>query len=240
MERKKMNTNKKTARIVGILFLLGFSGAITAKLTGPILKAQDYLVQVSANEFQILLGVFFQFIMAVACAGIGISLYPIIKKYNPGLAIGAVGFRIFEAMFHIIGAIFIMLLLSLSEEFVKVGTQDSSYFHTVGSLLFAGKDWVNNVAVLLTWCIGALMYYIVFYKTKLVPRWLSIWGIIGVTLCMIASVLVMFRVISPFGSIQVVMNGPIALQELVLAVWLIVKGFNSSPSTSGSISSLLE
>lgn len=226
-----MNTNKRSSRIVGILFILGFSGALTASLTRPIIYTSNFLTQIAANENQILLGVFFLIIMAVACAGIGISLYPILKKYNVGLAIGAVGFRIIEGVLEIIGAVFLMLLLSLSQEFVRAGTQDSSYFHTLGLLLIAGKDWVMNVPALLTWCIGALMYYAIFYQTKLVPRWLAGWGLIGASLCIVSTILVMFHLISPFGSIQVFMNVPIALQELVLAAWLIVKGFNSSVIT---------
>jgi len=229
-----MNTNKTNSRIVGILFILGFLGALTASLTRPIIYTPNFLTQIAANENQILLGVFFLTIMALVCAGIGISLYPILKKYNVGLAIGAVGFRLIEGVLEIISAVFLILLLSLSQEFVKAGAQDSSYFNTLGLLLISGKDWVMNVPALLSWCIGALMYYAIFYRTKLVPRWLAGWGILGASLCIVSTILVLFHIISPFGSIQVFMNVPIALQELVLAAWLIVKGFNSSEITSGS------
>ncbi len=93
---------KKTARIAGILFLLGFAGLVTAALTAPILNGPDYLVKISANENKVIMGAFFQFIMAAACAGIGISLFPVLRKYNEGLALGAAGFRIIEAVFHIV------------------------------------------------------------------------------------------------------------------------------------------
>jgi hypothetical protein len=181
------------------------------------------------------MGAFFQFIMAAACAGIGISLYPVLKRYSEGLALGAAGFRIIEAVFEIVGVIILLLLLTLSQEFVKAGAPGSSYFQTTGVLLLAGNAWVNNVAVLLAWCIGALMYYYIFYQTKLIPRWLSGWGLVGATLTIVASMLVMFRLISPMGTIQVVLNLPIALQEMVMAVWLIVKGFNPSAIASGSV-----
>jgi hypothetical protein len=78
----------------------------------------------------------------------------------------------------------------------------------------------------LAFCLGALMYYIIFYQTKLVPRWLSGWGLVGVALLAIAALLVMFGVIAPLSTSQVVLALPIAVQEMALAVWLIFKGFN--------------
>ncbi|NJD54006.1 MAG: DUF4386 domain-containing protein [Candidatus Methanoperedens sp.] len=214
---------KKTARITGILFILGFAGVVTAALTVPILNAPDYLVKISENEKQVTMGAFFQFIMAAACAGIGISLYPVLKKYNEGLALGAAGFRIIEAVFHIVGVVILLLLVTLSQEFVKAGAPDSSYFQIAGVLLQAGIKWLNDVVVLLAWSTGAMMYYYIFYQTRLIPGWLAGWGIVGITLTIIGSILVLFRFIP---TIQIVFVAPIALQEIVLAVWLITKGFN--------------
>ena len=80
------------------------------------------------------------------------------------------------------------------------------------------------------------MYYIVFYKTKLIPRWLSIWGLVGAALCILSSMLVMFNVIGAFSTVQIVLNLPfIGVQEMVLAAWLIIKGFNSSVIDSGAL-----
>jgi hypothetical protein len=224
----KMSSDRKRAIIAGTLFLVGFAGVVTVALTKPILDGPDYLVKLSANANQIIIGAFFQLIMAFACAGIAISLYPVLRRYNEGLAIGAVGFRIIEAVFQIIGVVGLVSLLTLSEEFVKAGAPNSSYFQIAGALLQSGNAWINNVAVLLAWSVGALMYYYVFYQTKLIPRWLSAWGLLGIVLTIATSTLVMFRIVSPFSSIQVVLNIPIALQELVLGVWLIAKGFNVS------------
>ncbi len=227
-----MNTSRKTATIVGVLFLLGFAGVLTAAFTKPILDGPDYLVKVSANANQILVAAFFQFIMAAACAGIGISLYPVLKRYGEGLALGAASFRVIEAMFEMVGVIILLLLLTLSQEFVKAGAPESSYFQTTGVLFLAGNSLVNNVVALLAWCIGALMYYYLFYQTRLIPRWLSGWGLVGILLTIAASLLVMFRLAPPFGTIQGIMNLPIGLQEIVMAIWLIVRGFDSSAIVS--------
>ena len=101
-------------------------------------------------------------------------------------------------------------------------------------MINAGAGWLTNVAMLLTWCISALMYYSIFYQFRLVPRWLSVWGLVGITLTIISALLVMFHLIPPAGTIQVILNLPIAPQEMVLAIWLIVKGVTPSAIASRS------
>ena len=95
-----------------------------------------------------------------------------------------------------------------------------------------GVNWIRDVAMLLTFGIGALMYYVVFYQFRLVPRWLSVWGLGAILLTIIPAVLVLFHLIPSAGIIQIVFNLPIMVQEMVLAVWLIVKGFNPAASAS--------
>ena len=78
------------------------------------------------------------------------------------------------------------------------------------------------------------LYYIIFYRTKLVPRWISVWGLVFGILGIVSCALVSIGLIAPFGTEQVVMIIPMLPQEIVLAVWLIVKGFN--PSAIASLS----
>jgi hypothetical protein len=87
---------------------------------------------------------------------------------------------------------------------------------------------VGQVAALLAFSLGALMYYTVFYQSRLIPRWLAGWGLVGATLTIVSSVILLFRLIDPMSTTQVVLNLPIGVQEMVLAVWLIVRGFNPS------------
>lgn len=225
-EIKSLNNR---AKIVGILFIIGTAAGILGQVfISPIFGATDYLVKFSANQNQVLISAIFVIIMAVACASIAIWLYPVLKKYSESLALGAVGFRLIEGAFDFVSAIILLLLLSLSQEFVKAGATDASYYQLLGELLKTGHNMVSSEAVLLPWCVGALMYYYIFYQSKLVPRWLSVWGIIGITLCIASSMLVLFHVIDAFSMAQIVSNLLILVQEMVLAVWLIVKGFNPS------------
>ena len=242
-KEKKMNTtegnphgtDRKTAAIIGVLFIIGtVTGTIAAIIGKPILDAPDYLTNISANESQIVIVTFLVFLMGVACAGIGMALYPIMKKYSTGLAIGVVGFRVAEGILEIIGGAITIGLLALSQEFAKASASDATYFQTIGTIIKAGDAWLTNGAVLLLWCIGALMYYSVFYQYRLVPRWLSVWGLIGITLATIASVLVMIGVIPGFGTVQMIASLPILLQEIVFAIWLIAKGVNPSAVATGA------
>jgi hypothetical protein len=226
-------TDRKTAAVVGVLFILG---TVPALLSLPLgvntVNAPDHLTAISTNEGQMIIFTAIKFIMGVACAGIGLALYPILKKYNEGLAFGAAGFRVIEGMISVVGALLYIALLTLSQEFVKAGAPASSYFQTVDVVVNAGIGWLRDAAMLLTFGIGALMYYVVFYQYRIVPRWLTVWGLVGIIFTIISALLVMFHLLPPFGMIQVILNLPILPQELVLAVWLIAKGFNTSAVAS--------
>lgn len=226
-------TDRMTAAVVGVLFILGTVPALLClPLYGNTVNAPDRLTAIAAHEGQMIILAAVNFIMGIACAGIGLALYPILKKYNEGLAIGAAGFRVIEGALSVVGALLLVVLLGLSQEFAKAGAPEASYFQTADVVINAGLDWLAHAASLLTFGLGALMYYVVFYRFRLVPRWLSVWGLVGITLTILSALLVMFRLSPPAGAIQIVLNMPILPQELVLAVWLIAKGFNPSAGTS--------
>jgi len=225
--QENVRTTRRNAAIVGVLFIIATAaGIIAAAISSPILEATDYLQQIAAHEGTVLIGAFLVFLMSVACAGVGLGLYPILRKYSIGLAIGAAGFRLIESVTQILSGLGIIALLALSREFVAAGAPDAAYFQTIGAIIQTSTEWLNNGVMLITWCIGAFMYYGLFYRYRLVPRWLSAWGLVGITLTIIASILVMLGVIPGFGTVQMIANGPIALQEMVFAVWLIAKGIN--------------
>ena len=234
-KERSHGTHRTNAAIVGVLFILGTVPALLSlPLASNTVNAPDHLSAISTNEGQMLLFTAIKFLMGIACAGIGLALYPILRKYNEGLAIGSAGFRVIEGGLQIVGCLLYVVLLALSQEFVKAGAPASSYFQTADAVLNAGIGWFRDAANLLTFGIGALLYYVVFYQSRLIPRWLSVWGLVGITLSMLSALLVMFHLLPPFGTIQVILNMPILPQELVLAGWLIAKGFNPSVIASRS------
>ena len=165
-------------------------------------------------------------IAELACSGIAIWLYPVLKKHNEALALWSVGLRIIEAILGLVSVIGLLVLIPLSQEFIKAGTPDASYFQTLGTLILTVRGWIRDVLMLFAWGLGALLYNYIFFQAKLLPRWLSGWGIVAILLHLASCLLAIFAIISPSSPIQVLLLAPSGLQEMALAVWLIVKGFN--------------
>ncbi len=229
-----MNTSRKTAIIVGVLYIIGtVTGILSVVFTGPILNAPDYLIKVSANEIQILIGALFVLTMGLALAMVPVMMFPIFKKYSEVLALGYVVFRgALETVAYIALMITQFFLIIVSQEYAVVGAPDASYFQTLGTLLQKGHDSINTVLIIV-FSLGALMLYYLFYKSNLIPRWISGWGFFAILLHLATGFLIMFHLMSAFSTVNMVVNLPIALQEMVMAVWLIVKGFNPSAIASG-------
>jgi hypothetical protein len=229
-------TDRKISIAAGTLFIIATAANLMGTgFTGSILDAPDYLNGISSNGNRVIIGALLSFIAAAASSGIAISLYPLLRKYNEGLALGAVGFRLIEGVFYIVGDICLVSLLTLSQQFVNAGGQDAFYFQTVGDLLLTMRDVAGFVFAVIAFCLGALMYYFIFYRTRLIPRWLSIWGLIAIVMLLSAVLITLFDG-EPFaisGNL-ILLALPIAIQEMVLAVWLIVKGFSPSALAAGS------
>jgi len=221
--RKSTNTGKKSAVMTGVLFIAGLVTGIFSVV--PVIDGADYLGKASTNESQVLLGAFSQLLMIAAYVGIPLLLYPILSKHHKGLALGSVAFGIMSGVFIMIGVSILSLLLTLSQGFAQVGAQDGSYFQILGGLLREGRDLVNHVATTLTFVLAMFLLNCIFYQTKFVPRWLSVLGLIGSTLSISASLLFMIRFIG-LDATYMMLNIPIAFQQLVLAIWLIFIGFN--------------
>jgi hypothetical protein len=221
---------RRSGIAAGILFIVATVAGVMSLFTlGPV-NAPDALLVIAADEPKVLAGALLVFIMGWAGAGIAISMYPVLRKHNEGLALGAAGFRIIEGVFFCIGAVLILLLATLSREVAEGGPGALAELQSLGTLLAKARTWVRDVAGLLSWCIGASLYYWLFFRTRLVPRWLSIWGLVGLFPTVAAILLVLFRQLTSTSGIHTLLNLPLALQEMVLAVWLIARGFNPSAS----------
>jgi hypothetical protein len=236
LERSSWSASRTTARIVGVLFIVATVVDVLASvlLLRPIINSPDYLIKMAANEHQVILGALLLVVAAFASPAIALWLYPVLRERSKGgLALGSVGFRLIEGVFYGVNVVVLLSLLTLSQEFVKAGASASSSFDTAGTVLLAARDWASLVGIL-AFYLAASMYYYIFYRSRLVPRWLLVWGFVGVLLGTVAALLVMFHVTESMSTVQVVFNLPIGVQEMVLAVWLIVKGFSASSTPSPS------
>lgn len=228
-----MNSNKKTARIVGILFIIGTAaGILSVVFTNTILTDPDYLLMVSSQENKIIMGAICVLIMGFVLAMVPMMMFPLLKKQNEVLALGYVVFRgALETVAVMTTAMSMLLLIPLSQEYVKAGTLETSSLQTMGALL---QEVTRLPMTVFVFSLGALMFYTALYQSKLIPRWLSVWGLIAIILHLITGLLIIFGVQNDFSKLNVAMNFPIFLQEMVMAVWLIVKGFNPSAIMSES------
>ena len=154
-------------------------------------------------------------------------LFPILKKHNEASALGFFSLRFIEAISVIVGSIILLTLLTISQEFAEAGVPDASNYQTVGTSLLAARDWAFMLGSGLAFSLSALLLNYVLYQTKLIPRWLSGWGLVGAILAFATYLLQFFGI-----DLTDVLFLPIAVQEMVFAVWLIVKGFNSSAIAS--------
>ena len=213
-----MNNNIKTARIVGALFIVAtVAYSLAVVLLDPILGGSDYLTNISANENTLIIGTFLVLIDAD----------PVLKKHNETLALGYVGARIGESLLFSVNVIATLTLLTLSQEFVKAGSLDTSYYQTLGTVLLAAGNWAYLLGLGLAFAISGMILNFVLYQSKLIPRWLSGWGFIGAALVFANFLLESFGI----NPVEILFL-PIAVQEMVFAVWLIVKGFNSPATIS--------
>jgi hypothetical protein len=218
-----MATSNKTARIVGALFLTSnvvfILGAVV--FLEPILSAPDYLNLVSANRANVVLGVLLELINAFAYLGIAVLMFPVLRRRFESLVLGYVGFRVIEFVMQILSDLSPLALLNLSEAFVSAGAQAASSFQAIGTILLAERHWAFQM-ISITFGSGALLFYSMLYRSKLIPRFISIWGLLGAAVVLANTLFDMFGVSLPNLGFLMLAN------ELFLGVWLIVKGFDSS------------
>ena len=221
-----MNSYKSTARIVGGLFITATVASIigTFVFIEPIISTPDYLSNIYPNRSLLTIGVLIDAINSVAVVAIAVLLFPIFQKHNKSLAIGYVASRIIESVILIIGHISQLSLIPLSQEFIKAKIPDVSYFLSLGSLLISVYNWTWLLGPMILLGITALILNGTFYHSKMIPRFISIWGFIGGLLIIVAGLFGMFG-LSIKSPISILLGLPIALNEMVLALWLIVKGF---------------
>jgi hypothetical protein len=223
----------RKAMLFGILLIAGIVSGILSSV--PALEYPDYLTELSAIKTHVLVAIFFQAVMSAVYVCIAALLYPIIKRQNEYLAVAYFGFRIIGAAFLFLGIASLVLLLSLSQSFASSAHSDLAYFQTIGELLRTGRDLINHIGMILPWSLGGLILYYCMFKMQLVPKWLSIWGIVGSLLTIIVTIMLMLGLVKIVTPTYFLMNAPTAFFEVSFAVYLIVKGFNPTVAyTRGS------
>ncbi|MFG1608078.1 DUF4386 domain-containing protein [Actinoplanes sp. NPDC049265] len=215
-----MNPVRRTSIATGVLFLLATVAALAAGAVVPVLTGPDAPTGLAGQHDRLAAAALLYLVAAGTSVGIAVALYPLLKTLHAGLALGSVVFRTIEAVFYAVAVVALLSLRSIAEP-------------SVADSVISMRDSASVVGVL-AFCTGALMYYVVFYRSRLVPRWLSGWGMVGVFLMAVACLLALFSGNPVTGYTLLAL--PIGVQEMVLAVWLLARGFSQQHIVAGAAS----
>jgi hypothetical protein len=223
-----MISEKKTAKLVGGLFLtVMISFVLGYRMIGGVLNTDNYLAGIQAKSSRIFLGVIFELIDISAIIGIIVLIFPLMKRYSERMALWYLCFRILECVMLIVAIIIPLVMITIGQEYLKSGAAEISWHQTLGTVLLAVRyTWVQLVLPFF-YSLAGVVFFWFSYKTKLIPKFLSILGIISAGL-VLAGIPMDFFKFKP-GSF---VGGLMGLTEIFLGIWLIVKGFNNSEIAS--------
>jgi hypothetical protein len=230
-----MNSARKNAIIVGVLFIIATVFLFIGQAVyNPILSSPDYLDSAYPNRIIVVIGILIEFTCVIAIPLIPVFLFPVLKKHNEALALGYVGFRFLEAVFFVATEINKLSLISASQSYLGAGNMEASAFQSIGDAIQSQIFWMDSMYVII-FTVGALLLYSVLYTSRLVPRFISAWGFLAAALLLAGVVLIMLETFAGISELrlQLIFAAPIAVNEMVLAVWLLAKGFNPSAVASG-------
>jgi len=216
----------------GVLFILCSAASILSIVPlGATVGAPVNFATLAGSANAVVMTALIEFVWAASGMGIVIALYPVLRLFSPTLALGSVVARVVENVVILIGTISLLTLLTVSQQ--AAGSADTTSFQATGDALVAVREWASADFVAgLAFVVGTFMYNYVMYRSRLVPRWLSGWGLVGAVLTLVAIGYAGFTQDFGFTTVNSVLMAPIGLQEMVLAVWLIAKGFNPSSARS--------
>ena len=189
------SSSRRAALIAGLLFIVadvaGFAGdALLRSFSGP-----DYLTQLYAHGDLAAAGVLAKVIGALACAGIAVAMYQVLKRASAGMALGSVVFRMLEAAFYLIGAMSLLALLKLSGQFAVAGVADRASLQAIGDALLSLRTYAASLLGVFAFCVGGFLYNLLFFRARLLPRWLSGFGMIATLALTAACLLSLFSVL---------------------------------------------
>jgi hypothetical protein len=221
----RMGTLRKTALVAGALYLTTFASIPTLALYAPV-RERDYIAGPGPDTGVIWGGVL-EVIVAFACIGTAVVLYPVVKRQNQAAALGFVAARVLEAATIVAGVVSLLTVVTLRR--AGVGTDAV----VTGQALVAMYDRTFLLGQSLIPAVNALLLGSLLYRSRLVPRMLPLLGFIGAPLLLAATTATMFGVIDRVSTLAGIAALPIALWEISLGLWLLVKGFRPSPITAG-------
>jgi hypothetical protein len=228
-----MSSPRKIAALAGAFFIIAAVAALAGlALYGPVLSDPRYIVTASGGDVRVLLGAFCEVILAIAVIGTAVTLFPVVRRQNEGIALGYVAGRVVEAVVIVTGTISLLSVVTLRQDLAGSAGANAASLVALGKALVAVHNWTFLFGPGLAIGVNTLMLAYLMYRSGLVPRFIAVLGLIGGPLVFASSAAVLFGLyaqLSVWGSIAAI---PVFAWEMSLAVWLIAKGFNPSAIAS--------
>lgn len=224
--KEKVNTYRTTATVVGVVWLTGFILAVVGNnLILSILGAPNHLSTVSGNSMQVAIGAMLMLIGSIAEVALGVLMFPVLKRHDERIAFGYFGSKIVDAIFFAVWVILLLIQIPLGTVYLKAATQDTYSLQVLGTVSMQASQYAYQISQIAVVSAGFLLCYL-FYRTKLVPRWISVWGLVGYAVLLFGSVVEILGF-----DLHLIQTAPGGLWELFICIWLIVKGFSPSALT---------
>jgi hypothetical protein len=227
-----VTSTRKTALVAGVFYLITFISIPTLAIYRPILNHQDWIIN-SGGHTSVLVGGLLEVIVALASIGTAVTLYPVVKRENEGLALGFVASRVVEGIMIFTGVVSLLSLVTLHQNLGAAAGANAASLVASGASHVAVYHWTFLLSQSLMPGINAVLLGTLMYRSRLVPRIIPLMGLIGGPLLIIAvfaSLLGQHSSLTGLATLPVI---PVAAWELSLGVWLTVKGFTPSLITAG-------
>jgi len=222
-----MNSVKKTSIVLGIAFLLEL---ITNVVNGMVLRPAlitignitESMANIAGNVWLMKTYILVDMIVALEIVFLGAVLFIVLKKKNEIIALVALGFFVIAAVLLAVSRMEAFSLLRISQEYIVAGQPD--YLQMLGNLSVESMDFAGSALHTLVFSIGAILFYYLFYKSRAVPRILSLWGLITVPLVLIGTLSAVLGYEVPFIKY---LSIPYVPFEFVIGIWILVKGIKN-------------
>jgi hypothetical protein len=230
-----MDSTRKTALVAGTFYLLTFIASIPALiLLGPVLDNADYIIS-SGADTRVITGCFLDVVNALACVGTAVALFPVVRRQNEAAALGFVTSRVLEAAVIMIGVVSLLAVVTLRQDLAGATGSDAATLVTTGQALVAVRDWTFLLGPSLMAGLNALLLGSLMYRSRLVPRIIPMTGLIGAPLLLAATTATLFGHIQQLSVWSGIATLPVAAWELSVGLYMVVKGFKPSPTTTTTI-----
>lgn len=230
-----MREHRAAATTAGILYIIGTVAGVLSKVVAlaPVSDADDPLAAAAQHSNAVATAALLVLVMGFSLAFVPVVLFPVLRRVDEVLAIGYVVIRgAVETACYIVAAVSLLLLLPLGEVVAAGSGTASPAGVRLGNVLVDSAD--IGAVTALVFCLGGVMFYVLLYRSRLVPRWISTWGLAAIPLYVAAYVLAMYGVIDTDSATQSSLYTPLAVQEMVLAVWMIARGFRPAAVSTTS------